>query len=851
MSRSVKLKLVKIEIPDLCLVVLIGASGAGKSSFARRHFLPTEIISSDFCRGLVCDDETSLEASADAFKLVHEIASLRLKNGKLTVIDATNVQKEARAPLLALAKRFFVQSVALVLDVPEEICHERNQSRPDRDFGPHVTRNHARQLRQSLRHLEKDGFRYLRVLRGDDIDNAEIVRTPLWNNKKIEAGPFDVIGDIHGCADELEELLAKLGYARDGAGVYRHPENRQIAFVGDLGDRGPRSADVFRIAMNMTKAGTAWCVSGNHDDKLKRYLSGKKTAVTHGLQETLDDLEKQPDEFKNELREWLNGLISHYVFDDGNLVIAHAGLKEAMQGRASGAVRSFCLYGETTGETDEWGLPERLDWAREYKGSAAVVYGHTPVPRATWLNNTLNIDTGCVFGGALTALRWPEREIISVPARREYAESVRPIWATETEFTPQQRQDEVLDIGDYLGKRLIETRLGRNITIRAENSAAALEVMSRFAADPKWLIYLPPTMAPVATSQLPDYLEHPDQAWNYFRGENVSHVVCEEKHMGSRAVVIVARDKDAARIAFGVEGDGAILTRTGRRFFDDLAIESALLERLRGAISRADWWDNFESDWFVLDCELMPWSAKARELIRHQYAPVGAAGELALSAANSALDLAAARGLEIGELKLNTAARLDALEKYRAAYARYCWEVNSLDDYRLAPFHLLASRGKVHVDLDHVWHMETLAQLAESEPTIAATPFVKVELADVAAVENATKWWEKLTNSGGEGMVVKPLQFVTPSGKGLVQPAVKVRGREYLRIIYGPEYLLPRNLDRLRARGLGAKRSLALREFALGIEALERFVQGEPLQRVHECVFGVLALESEPVDPRL
>ena len=300
-----------------------------------------------------------------------------------------------------------------------------------------------------------------------------------------------------------------------------------------------------------------------------------------------------------------------------------------------------------------------------------------------------------------------------------------------------------------------------------------------------------------------------------------------------------------------MNGEGAILTRTGRRFFDDLSVESALLERLRGAIGRADWWDKFESDWFVLDCELMPWSAKARELIRQQYAPVGAAGELALAAANAALEIAQSRGLEIGELRANTAARLDAIERYRAAYARYCWDVNSLNDYRLAPFHLLASAGKVHVDKDHVWHMETLAQLSGDDPIFVATPFVQVELDDDVAVERATKWWEELTNQGGEGMVVKPLDWINPREKGLVQPAVKVRGREYLRIIYGPDYLLPRNLDRLRARGLGAKRSLASREFALGIEALERFVAGEPLRRVHECVFGVLALESEPVDPRL
>ena len=600
----------KIELPELCLVVLIGASGAGKSSFARRHFKATEVISSDFCRGLVCDDETSLEASADAFKLVHEIAALRLKNGKLTVIDATNVQKEARAPLLALARRHYVQSVAIVLDVPPEVCHERNQTRPDRQFGPHVTFNHARQLRQSLRHLEKDGFRYLHVLRGEDIEEVEITRVPLWNDKRDQSGPFDIIGDVHGCADELRALLDHLGYAPDAAGLYRHPMGRQVVFVGDLGDRGPHSAEVFEIAMAMQKAGTAWCVCGNHDDKLKRHLSGKKTQITHGLEQTLESLEGRSPEFVAELRAWLDGLISHYVFDNGQLVVAHAGLKAAMQGRASGAVRSFCLYGETTGETDEWGLPERLDWARDYRGRAAVVYGHTPVPDATWLNNTLNLDTGCVFGGALTALRWPEREIVSVPARQTYAESVRPIWTQPSELTPQQRQDEVLDIGDYLGKRLIETRLGRNITIRAENGAAALEVMSRYAADPKWLVYLPPTMAPVATSKRADYLEHPDGAWDYFRGEGVSQVVCEEKHMGSRAVVIVARDDAAAQKAFGVTGAGAILTRTGRRFFGDETTEGALLERLRAAMGRAGWWERFESDWFVVDCELMPWSAK-------------------------------------------------------------------------------------------------------------------------------------------------------------------------------------------------------------------------------------------------
>ncbi|HEX8464650.1 MAG TPA: polynucleotide kinase-phosphatase [Abditibacterium sp.] len=840
----------KIEIPQLSLVVLMGASGAGKSSFARRFFLPSEIVSSDFCRGLVCDDETSLEATQDAFELVHFIAAKRLQLGKLTVIDATNVQKEARIPLLMLARKHYVQCVALVIDTPEAVCQERNALRPDRQFGPHVVRNHARQLRGSIRHLEKEGFRFVHVLRGESLENVEIVRTRLWNDKRDETGPFDIIGDVHGCADELQELLETLGYARDESGVFAHEAGRKAVFVGDLADRGPRSRDVLELVMRMEKAGRALCVLGNHDEKLKKFLSGQKVKIAHGLQETIDSL-GDDEAFKRGLRDWLDARISHYVLDGGRLVVAHAGLKEAMQGRAAGAVRSFCLFGETTGETDEWGLPERIDWARDYRGKAAVVYGHTPVPRAVWLNNTFNLDTGAVFGGALTALRYPEREIVSVAAKQVYAESVRPIFTSEGALSAQQQHDDLLDISDYLGKRLIETRLMNNLTIRAENSAAALEVMSRYAADPKWLVYLPPTMAPVATSKRADFLEYPDQAFDYFRSEGIQTVVCEEKHMGSRAVVAVCRDEAAARQTFGVEGEsGIVLTRTGRRFFDDLSLETALVNRLRDAITAANWWEKFESGWFLLDCELMPWSAKAQELIRHQYAPVAAAGISSLGAAKSALEMAQNRGLDVAQLLETTATRAESLGKYAQAFGHYCWDVAGVDDLKLAPFHLLASAKTTHLHQNHVWHMETLAQLA-SDPIFIATPFQTVDLSDETSVQAATNWWEELTSRGGEGMVVKPLDYIARGEKGLIQPALKVRGREYLRIIYGPEYLAPHHLDRLRVRGLGAKRALALREFSLGVESLERFVTGEPLRRTHECVFGVLALESEPVDPRL
>jgi protein phosphatase len=860
----------KINLPELSLVVLVGTTGSGKSTFASTHFKPTEIMSSDFFRGLVSDDENDQSATGDAFDTLHFVAGKRLAAGRLTVIDATNVQQDARKPLVALARKYHVLPVAIVLDIPERICEDRNRDRPDRQFGPHVLRRQRLDLKRSLKGLGREGFRHVWVLRPEDLDGAEIAREPLWNNKKEVHGPFDIIGDVHGCADELESLLATLGYEvverRDGVGleagpVYRHPDGRQAVFVGDLVDRGPRVLDTLRLVRNMVDAGAGWCVMGNHEQKLLRSLQGRNVQVTHGLAESLAEIEALPADdrpvFIDTLKAWLDGLISHYVLDDGGLVVAHAGLKAEMQGRGSGAVREFALYGDTTGETDEFGLPVRLNWAADYRGKAMVVYGHTPVPEAEWLNNTTDVDTGCVFGGKLTALRYPEREFVSVPALQTYYEPARPFLAPEDHaprLTAQQQNDDTLDLADVIGKRLVETRLAGKVTIREENAAAAIEVMSRFAIDPRWLVYLPPTMSPSETSLEPGLLEHPSDAFAYYRTNGVPRVVVEEKHMGSRAVLVVCRDGDVARARFGITDGtaGTIFTRTGRRFFDE-TMEVAVLARVRSAMDAAGTWDELATDWVVLDAELMPWSAKAQELIRTQYAPTGVAARAALAAVRAALEAAGERGIETVAIAERMRSREVLAERYIAAYSRYSWPVESIADLRLAPFHVLASEGRTHADRDHVWHMETLAAICRHDDRLLlATPYRVIDVTDEAESAAGVAWWEELTARGGEGMVVKPLDFIPSRGpKRPVQPAVKCRGAEYLRIIYGPEYDLPEHLDRLRQRGLAGKRGLAHREFALGIEALERFVRREPLRRVHECVFGVLALESEPVDPRL
>ena len=419
----------------------------------------------------------------------------------------------------------------------------------------------------------------------------------------------------------------------------------------------------------------------------------------------------------------------------------------------------------------------------------------------------------------------------------------------------QQQQDELLNIEDVLGKRIIHTRWQHNVTIREENAVTALEVMSRFAANPKWLMYLPPTMSPCETSKREGLLEHPEEAFSYYLHGGAHKVVCEQKHMGSRAVVVVCRDADAARRRFGVmEGEiGLCYTRTGRRFFNDGQLEGEFLGRVCKAVGDAGVWESLKTDWVLLDCELMPWSAKAEELLRRQYAPTGAAARAALPAALEAVRSASRIGVpELERLTEQLDARAEAADLYVEAYRRYCWKAESLSDLKLAPFHLLASESAVHSGKDHVWHMEMLKQICAADPDLLlATPYLVVDLTTADDLQRGVEWWKELTASGGEGMVVKPVEFMTKGPKGFAQPAVKVRGPEYLRIIYGPEYTLAENLSRLRHRGLGRKRSLALREFALGLEALERFVQREPLRRVHECVFGVLALESEPVDPRL
>lgn len=374
----------EIDIPESALVVLLGDEAINKYKFVKAYFKDEEVLTLD--------------------QLENQVKE-RLKAHQLTVIDTQIVDEKDYEPIIRQAKRFHMMPIAIVFCGGKE-GEDTLQGK-----------------------LKNKGFKAVYTIEENmDLKSIELQRVRLANNKREIQGSFDIIGDVHGCYDELCELLEKLGYKVDekkylvdGYG------DRKIVFVGDLVDRGPKSPEVLKLVMNLIKQERAYCVLGNHDSKLYRKLNGANVQVQHGLETTMEQLEGEPESFLEELKVFLEGLASHYVFDEGKLVVAHAGLKEKLHGRESPRIKDLAMFGPTTGKLDERGLPERLKWHTEYEGAALVVYGHTPQKRAKFVNNTINIDTGCVYGGKLTAFRYPEREIVEVEAKQTYYEALRPL----------------------------------------------------------------------------------------------------------------------------------------------------------------------------------------------------------------------------------------------------------------------------------------------------------------------------------------------------------------------------------------------------------------------------------------
>ncbi|WJZ00469.1 Bis(5'-nucleosyl)-tetraphosphatase PrpE [asymmetrical] [Corynebacterium hansenii] len=916
-------RLTHVSVPEAGLVVLAGVPGAGKSTYASSVFGEGEVFASDDFREMVSGDASDQDATGDAFAILEAVVAARLKRNLFTVVDATNCRAEDRRRWVEIARDNNCLASLIIVDVPVDAALERIGARVaagGRDVPESIVRGMSRTLSGAARAARKEGFGKVYLLDGLRLGEATVERTKLFCDKRDLHGPFDLIGDVHGCLAELVELLGALGYVIDfderrrpiGA---RHPHGRTVVFVGDLVDRGPDTPGVLRLVMAMVDSGDALCVAGNHDVKLARALGGAKVRRTHGLAESMEQLEGIADEdpgFIDRAREFLAGLIGHFVLDDGRLVVAHAGLPEAFHGRASAKVRAFGLYGDVTGEKTEHGLPVRGEWERDYAGSAAVVYGHVPTTRAEWVNNTLCLDTGCVFGGELTALRYPERDIMSVPAHRMWTEPSAPsrepasdasshdgrpsaeqagetdcsgradqtkpdlpvtIARPESSATRSQSASEVAALPEgavaassILGDHRISTGLFGHVKVSAERAAGALEPLSRFAMPPAKIIYLPPTMAPAPSSSVAGYLEHPTEALAHFRSHGVKEVVCEEKHMGSRAVAVLHR---------GSPESSYLYTRTGRSI-DGPRVRELITSVLASADASGLWTEGNEgggtaghaphgepADVAVLDCELLPWSFTAMDLIRDDFAGPAAAGESSLSLAAAAFSEAnhVIDGPDAGKAAAvagQIEERLGELGAFRDAYRSYSAPAEA--PVQLAPFAVLAVGSRLTATRPHRWHLGVIDRLISASSEVCDgspqdSPFRETRRmfasTDPDSVDPVTAWWLDLTSAGGEGMVMKPAETVSRHGGKLVQPGMKVRGREYLRIIYGPDYLRPERLERLRRRNANRKMGNALTEYALGIEALSRWCAGKPVDEVYQAAAGVLAFESDPVDPRL
>lgn len=834
-----------IALPDPSLVLVLGARGSGKTTFVRRFFDPSEIVSLDECRRRVGD--TGEGPSNDALELFQTIVQNRLHSGKMVVIDGDHGNADLRRSLTTLAKRHHLFPIAIALKLDERICVERNASRSDGAVSPYDVKRGAEAVRKFVESSVREGVREVHVLDSPEaVDKAVITRRKLWTDKRDDSGPFDIIGDVHGCAGELEALLELLGYKVTWNEAHLHgvqvvpPEGRRVIFLGDLIDRGPRIVDSLRLAMSMVGSGAAICVPGNHEVKLLRKLRGKTVSITHGLAETLAEFEKMPPSFHEEVATFIDKLVGHYVLDEGRLCVVHAGIKHNMQGRSSSAAREFGLYGDTTGETDEYGLPVRHEWANEYHGKAAVVYGHTPMLTAEWLNNTICIDTGCVFGGALTALRYPERDIISVPAAKRYFEPKKPLVArlSQSGTTDEIPPDQCVMLDPLRAGGVIKTRFRHDIAIPEEPQIlAAVESLSRFGVNPRWLVYGPSSPSPVDPNNNPGVLEHPEDAFAYYRRQGIDQLVCQEVLSGIPAVVIVCRNESTARTVFGTTDgrSGIVYSGSGRNIFSDRNAEDTWMEQCRAAAEKAKLFE-INGPFLVFEATLLVAPP----------APVETREEITFDAMQEVISCAAVRGIDMGTLATRIENRRQGLAERTKALARRVQVHADMNAPRLSPVRMIATRELSWFDKPYAEHKTTLEQFDQADESLLfQRRSFEVRLDIEADVDRALNTWEKWVVDGRDGLIVRPNFFRRNTRPGFVLPALECRSPETLRLLYGPEYDLAENLERLRRRSLSSLRYRAIQQFVLGMESVARFVEQEPLSRIHACFCVALALDGQ------
>lgn len=858
----------QVKLPNGAIVLLIGPSNSGKSTLLQSlvdsgQLLESEVISSDYYRRLVADidfiDFTAVSKddediiyeeyqriSEQAFHTLHTVVEARAKLNKVSIIDATNLRGFERAKYFEIAKRHHVPVLALILNTSKEQLLARDVLR-DNPRGRKRVLQQFNTLNYELKAIRKEPFAKIYKVKNESV---EIVREPNKLYLEIESG-FDIIGDIHGCYDEMLVLLKDLGYEQRG-NVYVHPAGRRLISVGDIMSRGPKSIDTMQFWLNQIEAGLSYMTDSNHGWKIARWLDGKNVSLSHGdelvEQEFTEYAKVYGKEAAKSLKERFANMLlkapSHYILTKNNItkaVVTHAGIKDHYIGKESKRISDFCRYGDIQ-QTDSFSKPVRGDWFSQHKTSELIIWGHDVKVQPFKANRTINIDQGVVFGGELTAFQYPEQTFKSVKALANYAgtEDNPILEAKNKRFSPP-------NAAQFINGFAVHTTSGDQITIPKENALAAMDTFSHYTLPLEQVIYIPPTMSPTPqTSALPDYLEHPEEAFNYYKKNGVQKMIAEKKHMGSRAVIFIAKDKEVAKELINSDSLGYITTRTGRAFFEQKE-QQQMVEKIHAELVSKNYFEQFNTSFVLMDAEILPWNLKAHRLIDQQYETVA---ENALMDRYKIIEkLKATEHVDVTSWldeytdKYKNAARFDAV------FRNYCWATNDLSGIQIAPFHILAHSSATNFHQPHSWHMKMNAYLAENSSLFIATEYRLIE--SEQDEQEVINWWQDMTENGHEGIVIKPFDFLAYHKGILLQPAVKVRGREYLRIIYGMDYTNEDTMKKLKQRNPSRKMKIALLEFKLGMEGISRFVSLESSNRVHECALATLALESDTIDPRL
>ena len=876
------------------VIILSGPSSSGKSYFCNTFFSPSQVLSSDQFRSMVSDsDFTSLQPSdavisftdndeerftrlekatylgisSDAFDLLKIALTKRVKHNRLTVIDATSLQPEDIKAYADICHEqhvpcsiiFFNGSLEQMLSFDATREKPRGNSRIKHQYGQLV------KLIKKTKQLIEFGVRNCHRLSDPQEATITIEACPLLI--PLENG-IDVMGDGHGLLQSRLNLMEKSGYQRGDDGLYRHRSGRKLVYLNDESSRGNLpSTDVEygtypSIAMLVlmkkhVEAGLAYAVDSNHNYKIWRYLEGRNVQMTHGDELVAEEFAAFESEFgsdftaqfKKELSSFLKRLPSHLIVNDRGIsraVITHAGIQDDMIGKQSPYIRDYCRFGPTDGFLPN-GRPNRLDWKKDHHNGMLVIWGHEPHDKVFVEKDTVNVDTGGFCGHYLSLIRYPEMEVIQEKVHQSFVPEEDNVILNriKNRFKP-------LSLQRFMEGFKVDTPYAV-LHANSRNVKSVIELTSTKTAPVEEMIYIPPTMSPTPkTSSLPDYLEHPLDAMDYYKKHGVQQVICEKKHMGSRAVITLFKDQETGMEYFGKPCLGSILSRNGVRFFSQND-EMNLLQRLRDDL--LPYFESHNTSLLVLDSEIMPWNLKATGLLNKQYDVTANSALLSRQTYVTVLEELQSRQGQMDMVRLEAAKeKLENAQKFKSAYEFYCWnaDAKSLEGVQIAPFHILAFSGESHFDKTHLWHMEQVNKLSTYSNLLITTEYKLLSLNDEIGINETISWWEDMTKNGHEGMVVKPLQFISRNDKGdVIQPAIKVRGREYLRIIYGMDYLEPTHLEILKKRTAQNKMKNALKEFYLSMESINRFIEKESLDRIHECVLASLSYENDAMDPRL